>query len=296
VSQHIFRSSFYEKQVFLWLPFFIVLLGNPPALWAQAREKFEKQTSEEITYYLERDLNSNYLKTETYVGAIFTSGNVEQISVDARSNTVYRIKRFKNEFDLGAYYNRKFFDSNDPLDPPETLAKYIFGTYRLDYFLTQDTTYFIGGGGYSDQIKGIPLGGRAFTGVSHYFIWTDKTALNLSGGYEVIGERRENDPRRILHTAKVKLAVQRKLTSTSSFAFYLDSLKAFNELDQWLIGSGLQFQLKLYKILTLFAGVNVRYDNVPTTGFRKLDTISNLSIGISYETPKPSQKEPEAAP
>src|SRR4030095_6078440 len=268
---------------------------NPEALWAQAREKFEKETQEEITFYLERDLSTNYLKTDTYIGGNVSTGNVEQISFEGRSNTVYRVKRFKNEWDLGLYYNRKIFDSNEPLDPPDTIAKYIYGTYRMDDVITQNTTYFVGGGGYSDQVKGIPLGMRAFTGVSHYFIWTEKTALNLSGGYEAVAERRgPAHPKRILHTAKVKLAIQQKIGSGSSFSFYVDSLKAVNDVDQWLIGSGLQFQVKLYKIFSLFAGFTLRYDNVPTTGFRKLDTFSNLSLGISYESPKPTpRKEPE---
>src|SRR5215831_17207683 len=162
----------------------LFLVGIPRALQAQGKTKFEKTTKGEVLFYTERNLDANYFKNETSLGGIFTSGNVEQISVDGKSETIFRVKRFRNEWDLGGYYNRKFFDADDPLGGAETIARYIYGNYRLDYFLTQDTTFFIGGGGYSDQVKGIPLGARGFTGVSHYFIWTENTALKLSGGYE----------------------------------------------------------------------------------------------------------------
>jgi hypothetical protein len=128
--------------------------------------------------------------------------------------------------------------------------------------------------------------------VSHYFIWTDKTALNLSGGYEFVGERRDPpDPRRLLHTAMVELAFQQKITPGVTFRMSLGSLKAFNELDQWLVNGDVQFQVKLYKILSLFTGVTLRFDNVPTTGFRKLDTVTNLSLGVSFESPKAKPQE-----
>ena len=265
----------------------------PRDLPAQGRESLEKTAKDDITFVLERNLKANYFRTDTSLGGIFTSGNVEQISVEGKSATQYRIKRFLNQWDVGGYYNRKFFDSEDPDDPPETIARYIYGFYRMDYFFTQNTTLFVGGGGYSDQVKGIPLGARGFIGVSHYFIWTEKTALKLSGGYEFVGEERDPpDPRRILNTAKVELGYQQKLNANVGFLFHVDSLKSFTDLDQWLINGDVQFQVKLYKLLSLFCGFTVRFDNVPTTGFRKLDTITNLSLGVSFESPKAKPKKP----
>ena len=275
------------KRSFLLFCFLILVLGSAKDLSAQGKGEIADVTGEEVTFFEERDLNANFLKNETSLGGIFTTGNVEQISVEGKSTTVYRIKRFKNTWTLGGYYNRKFFDSDDPADPPETIARYIFGTYRMDYFFTQDTTYFIGGGGYSDQIKGIPLGGRGFTGVSHYFIWTDETVLNLAGGYEFVGEQRDPpDPRRLLHTAKVELTFNQKINPHVTFLFNVNSLKDVTDVDQWLIDSEFGFKVKLYKILHLLLGFTVRFDNVPTTGFRKLDTITSLSLGVAFQSPK----------
>ncbi len=259
----------------------------PRSAASQGRERFERIVYDEATFYTERDLTANYFKTDNSIGGIFSTGNVEQISLEGKSNTVYRIKRFKNEWDLGGYYNRKSFDANDPLDPPETIARYIYGTYRMDYFFEPKTTYFVGGGGYSDQVKGIPLGGRAFTGIAHYFVWTEKTALRLSGGYEFVGERRDPpDPRRILHTLKTDLAFKQRISSGVIFLLDLSSLKAVEELDQWIVVGGIRFEIKLYKILSLFTGVAFRFDNVPTTDFRKLDTVSSLGLGVSFDSSK----------
>lgn len=276
------------------LIFALLFFACPKYLAAQGRDKFEQIHGEELTFRLERDLSANYFKTDTSFGGIFSTGNVEQISVEGRSTTVYRVKRFKNEWDLGGYYNRKEFDANNPEDDPETIARYIYGTYRMDYFFTPDTTYFVGGGGYSDQVKGIPLGSRAFTGVAHYFIWNDQTALRLSGGYEFVGERRDPpDPKRLLHTAKVELGFQQQIGPTVLFTLNLGSLKAVNSLDEWLVNGEALFRIKLYKVLSLYTGISLRFDNVPTTGFRKLDTVTNFSLGVAFESPKP-KKTPES--
>src|SRR5215471_6550974 len=97
------------------LPFFILFtLLTPEALRAQARESFEKTTKEEVLYFTERNLEANYFKDVTSLGGTFTTGNVEQIVLNGKSETIYRVKRFRNEWDLGLYFDRKFFDSDSP--------------------------------------------------------------------------------------------------------------------------------------------------------------------------------------
>lgn len=264
----------------------LLVLSFPGALWAQAKAKVSKVNEEEVTFFEERDLSANFFKNETNIGGIFTTGNVQQISVEGKSVTIYRVKRFRNNWTVGGYYNRKFFDSDDPDDPPETIARYVYGTYRMDYFFTQNLTFFIGGGGYTDQVKGIPLGGTGFTGVSYYFIWTDKRVLNLAGGYQFVGEQRDPpDPTRILNTAKVELIFRQIINPYVTFFFTVDSLKDFVDLQEWLINGSVGFKVKIYKMLSLIVGFTVRFDNVPTTGFRKTDTITNLSLGVSFQSP-----------
>ena len=77
------------------------------------------------------------------------------------------------------------------------------------------------------------------------------------------------------------------------FSLNLGSLKALNSLDEWLVNGEVLFRIKLYKILSLYTGVSMRFDNVPTTGFRKLDTVTNFSLGVSFESPK-AKKTPES--
>lgn len=262
----------------------------PGTIWAQVKEKLAEMEEEEVTFFEERDLTANFFRSETEIGGIFTTGNVEQISVSGSSDTVWRIKRFKNEWRVGGYYNREFFNSDDPDDPPETIARYIYGTYRMDYFLTQMTTFFTGVGGFTDQIKGIPLGATGFLGIGHYFIWTEKTALNLSGGYQFVGEKRDDpDPPRYLNTAKVELSFRQRINPNVTFIFNVDSKKDVASLDEWLIDSDIQFRVKLYKMLSLVVGFTTRFDNVPVTGFRKLDTVSSLSLGFDFQSPKPKK-------
>ena len=262
----------------------IIALLLPNLLWAQAKGKVEDIAENEMDFFKEFDLEKNFFSNDTQLGAVITTGNVEQITVSGSTVTVFRVKRFQNKWTIGGYYDRTFFNSDDPLDPPETNAKYIFGTYRMDYYITQRTTFFVGGGGFSDQIKGIPLGANAFTGVAHYFIWTEKIVLNLAGGYQFVGEQRDPpDSDRKLNTVKVELTYKQNFNPIVSLSFNVDSLKDVTRLKQWLVDGNVEVKVKLYKILHLAVGFTVRFDNQPTIGFRKVDTITNLSLGVSFK-------------
>jgi len=105
--------------------------------------------------------------------------------------------------------------------------------------------------------------------------------------------RARPDPRRLLHIALVELSFQQNITHGVIFILSLGSLKAFNELDPWLVNGGVQFKIKLYKVLSLYTGVTLRFGNVPATNFRKLDTVSNLSLSVSFESAKSKPQEPE---
>ncbi|HKY62403.1 MAG TPA: DUF481 domain-containing protein [bacterium] len=260
-------------------------------LLAQAEAELQEVAEGEITFFQERNLEGNFFQNDTHFGGILTTGNSQEITLQGSSDTVYRVKRFRNEWNLGGYYDRTAFNSDSPDEGPQTNAKYVFGAYRMDYFLSSDTTYFLEGGGFTDEIKGIPLGGFGGTGVSHYFIWTKKTALNLSGGYTFVGEDlNDPNPSRHLHNAKVELSFRQVINPHVTLFLNVDSLKDVTDLEEWLVNGNIHVQVKLYKILSLFFGFTARLDNQPVPGFRKLDTMTNFSLGISFKSPEQENK------
>lgn len=73
----------------------------------------------------------------TRPGVIFTTGNTSSINASADTNTVWRIRRFQNTWNLGLYFNRIFRTTSTGVSEG-TIAHYIYGIYRLDYIAWHD--------------------------------------------------------------------------------------------------------------------------------------------------------------
>ena len=151
------------------------LLINPLTVWAQAADQVGEASQLEVSVTDEDrlDLSKNVFEHETQVGFILTTGNTDSVAVNGKTFTLYRVKRWENQWEIGAYFNR-ISAATSSATTTGTVANYVWGTYRLDYYFLPLTTVYFGGGGYTDEIKGIDLGAQAFSGVSHYFIYTKK--------------------------------------------------------------------------------------------------------------------------
>lgn len=256
----------------------------PRHLWAQAADEMTASNGADGVLFLDDlDFEKNYFEHTTQLGAIFTTGNTESLNVSGASDTVYRVGRFQNSWRLGAYFNR-ITGTTSSTQSVGTIANYIFGVYRMDYYFLPLTTVFVGGGGYTDEVKGIDIAWQGFTGVSHYFVRTDNVSFNFALGYNFTYEdRMAPDPTKKLHSAFGELNYIQKYNDYVSFSQGVTALESINETNDFRINSDTELTVKLYKILSFIAGYHIRFDNEPTTGRKKLDTIADLSLGITIK-------------
>jgi putative salt-induced outer membrane protein YdiY len=274
----------------------LLLLGLcliPGAVRAQAEDKVATATGIDSSFAQEIDLTKNYFEHETMAGVIFTTGNTNSVNASGNSWTLWRIRRFQNTWNLGMYFNRIFQTTSTGVSEG-TIANYIFGIYRLDYYFTQNTTFLFGVGGYTDEIKGIDLAGQAFIGINHYFLRAPNYYLSLAGGYNYTYEDlAPPDPNRNLHSLFVQFDYQQQLNKVVTFGQKALFLESLNHTEDFRINSDTLFKLKMTDLLSLVVGFHLRFDNAPPTGFKKLDTISDLSLAISLKRPKPVPECPE---
>jgi len=167
-----------------------------------------------------------------------------------------------------------------------------YGVYRFDYFFSQNTTFLVGVGGYTDTIKGIDLAFQTFAGVDHYFLRTPNYYLSLGGGYNFTYEDRVAPDNNIsLHSLFVMFDYQQKFNKVVSFGHTDTFLEALNHGDDFRVNSDTLLKLKMTDLLGLVVGFHLRYDNSPPTGFKKLDTITDVSLSVSFQRPKPPPKD-----
>lgn len=273
--------------------FLIGLLLLPQLVWAQAADEIATMNGVPDDFADEIDLSKNYFEHETMAGVIFTTGNTSSINASGNSTTVWRIRRYQNTWNLGMYFNRIFTTTTTGVSQG-TIANYIFGVYRFDYFFSQNTTFLIGVGGYTDEIKGIDLAGQAFVGVNHFFLRNPNYHLSLGGGYNYTYEDRvAPDANQSLHSLFVQFDYEQKLNKIVTFGQAAVFLESLNRTQDFRVNSDTLLKLKMTDLLSLVVGFHLRFDNSPPTGFKKLDTVSDLSLAVSFQRPKPPKKCPE---
>jgi len=259
----------------------LILLFLPSLGWTQASRELDSEKNKKVEFKSIQNLEENHFESETKAGLLLTSGNTQSLTLNSKHKTVYRIKRFENTWLLGAYFNR--IDASTTTAATGTIGKYIFGTYRLDYYFTPRFTIFSGGGGFSDEIKGINKAGQIFLGVSYYFLQKENYFLRTSVGYSfALEDRAAALANQNIHSATLGLLYEQQLTDIISFSQGIDlqeNVKAGRDLR---LQSDTGFKVKLNDHFALSIGYQVRFDNEPVLGFKKLDTLSDLSLAVVF--------------
>ncbi|QQR80113.1 MAG: DUF481 domain-containing protein [Deltaproteobacteria bacterium] len=260
--------------------FCAILLTVPQSLKAQANEEIKKSTGQNLktTVGEEEKFQDSEFKNETRAGMILATGNTESFSFSASDLTKYRYKRFENTWRLGSYYSHV---STGPATG--TLAKYIYGTYRLDYYFLPMTTVFVGGGGYTDEIKGINVAGSGFGGLTHYLFKQKNRDLSLSLGYDFTREDRIAPALdESIHSATQGLFYREEI---NSYVNFIETLTAFENMkhgsDMRLLSES-SLKVKLTQHLSFVTSYVLRFDNEPVPGLKKLDTLLDVALALTF--------------
>jgi len=262
--------------------FSFCLIVSASKATAQASGELKTNQEEAVKFKGGVDLESNEFKHETKAGLVFSTGNTRSLLINGSSQTLYRVRRWENKWKLGAFFS-KIYDTTNPAVTPGTIGKYIFGTYRLDFYVTPRFSLYVGGGGYTDEIKGIDVALGGFAGASYYFVFTERQTLRGSVGYDYMHEDRvAPNPNDNIHSATGDLQYKLKVNERVDF---IQEVALFDNLENgrdFRLNSDTEIKVSLIKHLALVLGEHIRFDNVPVAGFKKLDTITDFSVAVNF--------------
>jgi putative salt-induced outer membrane protein YdiY len=257
--------------IFITIP--LVGRANPSEEIAEAREK-------KSAFFGGLDLSQNEFSSITSIGLSYSTGNTNSLVLNGESVTKYRYRRIQNKWSLGARYERVF--SSNAGASIGTNAHYIYGIYRMDYYLKPYLSLFWGGGVYTNRIKGIDVAGEGFGGVQFLFLNTEETVLSFSLGYDYLYEDRLREANKEIHSALQELNFEQKITDTVKFTQDVKVLENVQNGRDVKVNSKTAFNVKLNDHLSLILAFKVLFDNRPVSGFKKLDTYTDFSLGITF--------------
>lgn len=248
--------------------------------FAQAVEDIDKFRYRETQHLSSIDLSKNNLENESRLGLDFNTGNTRSFAATGNHHTLWRIKRFEQNWNLGGNYYRIFSSSRNTA--VGTTENYIFGTFRLDYYFLPRTTVYVGGGGYSDRIQGIDSAGRGFTGISHYFIANERLKFRGQFGYDFTHEERigstDNEVHSITSALGVEYLINDFLTFTSNVHAWQNAVHGYD----FRLDHVTELETKINSTFSVVVSENIRFDNQPVPGFRKMDTRSKFLLQATY--------------
>ena len=268
------------RKIFLFV--LLIIMGSPAMAAAGGEEDNEVADKVEDQNKVGHiDLESSKFTMETNVGVVNSTGNTLSISVSGTNQTKYRYKRFENLWRAGAYYMRVFSARESGVIG--TAAKYIYGNYRFDYYLSHRVTIYAGGGGYTDEIKGIELSGEGFGGLGLYLLQGENYYLKSSVGYNYTYEdRNPPDPSVNIHSASLEMNYLQNFGEQLTLTDDLQVLQDVVHGHEVRVNNRLALNVALNKYLGIVTAFSLRFDNRPVTGFKKLDTLSELALSIKF--------------
>ena len=254
----------------------------PSSVYSQAKDKMKGIHGAKLDVKREFDLNADFFSNETKIGFLNATGNTHSISVNGSNFTHYRYKRYKNTWNLGAYYFH-VFSVTDKDNSIGTIANYIYGTYRFDYFLKEYLTVFVSGGGYTDGIKGVDIAGDGSTGVQVYFLRKEDNILSMSYGYNFTYKKQSNNKgTRQINAALIELYYFTKFNKTVSFRESLEILEDVLDGYDLRVNNTAELKVDMTTHLALALSVGLSFDNRPTPGYKKLDTFTRFSLVVTF--------------
>lgn len=251
--------------------------------FAQASSELDTVSTQKATLNPELDFTKNDFSFKGKAGFTFSTGNTESLNVNAATETLFRLKRFENKLKAGLFFTDVYETATG--EGEGRSAEYYYGIYRLDYYFSQKTTLYVGGGAYVDQISGIQFAGQGFIGMSYWLFRKPDhpTSLRVSAGYNYTYENREAPSENAsVHSAQQEINFAHLFNDDTKVTWDVILMENVEVLDDFRAKSDLEFSVKLTKALSAIAGWRVRFDNVPVIGFEKLDMIQDLSLGVEF--------------
>lgn len=262
---------------------FLIFCATPESLHAQASDQTAVLMAKPVVVNPDIDFMTNEFSLVGKAGLILTTGNTDSFNANTLFDLIFRLQRVESKLSLGGYYTDVYATQNGQGEGLS--AQYLYGIYRMDYYLSQLSTFYGGNGLYVDKVRGVDSAYQFFGGLSQYLYKKPDmpTTLRVSGGYNFTHENRlAPEPDDDIHSFVQGANFTHLLTEITELTLDVTLMENIENLGDIRMNSDLAINFKVTKTFSMIAGWRLRFDNEPVAGFEKLDMIQDLSLGVTF--------------
>ncbi|MFH1465848.1 MAG: DUF481 domain-containing protein [Pseudomonadota bacterium] len=249
--------------------------------------------AEDPTFVTPADAGQKYEEPETHLsaelGGAMASGNTVYYTVNGLLNASHRFKRNQLAASAAVNLGRGVLDADgdgilseaERAAPRVEIARKYQGEARYDRFVGSKGSLYVLGGALSDIYAGYDLRAHEQVGYSRILLDREDTKLKAELGADVAEEDyiAGVDPGfAMIYAARAMVSFTHDFNGSVGFS---DKVEVYENVidpaDLRLLNEA-ALSAKLSDVLSVKLSNQLTFDNVPVTGFRKLDQITLVSL------------------
>ncbi|MCB1197500.1 MAG: DUF481 domain-containing protein [Deltaproteobacteria bacterium] len=209
---------------------------------------------------------------------IVNTGNAENTTVGGNSLVSYKFDKNLLAWTVEGAYGR----AKDTLGNKTTNTKNWKTGLRYDRFLTDPLSVFTLTHIGQNKPAGFDLRYGAALGLAHFLIKTDSNTLKYEVGYDYTREQRVAVADDSIHSARAYSQYTHKINKNVYFAQDLEALFNIEIGEDMRLNALTSLNVALTERAAFQVGYQLRFDNQPVVGFKKLDTQTQMGLSVNF--------------
>jgi putative salt-induced outer membrane protein YdiY len=226
------------------------------------------------------------------LGAAWTSGNTETLTVNAAGHGSHMWERNKLGLEIVVNFGQTVADANADgfLDETERDAGYTKNAehyqadLRYDRFLSDKNSLYALAGALMDEFAGYDSRVHGQLGYSRYFVKNDTTEFVGEIGADVANEDYVDgvDPNRAtIVAAREMLGIKHKFNDSVSLEEKIEAYENVQDFDDLRVLNGIALTSQVSGKVSIKLSHTLTFDNVPVEGFEKLDQTAMATVVVT---------------
>ena len=214
------------------------------------------------------------IKGNINLGAAAFDGNTDKKSFHGDAEVIARSKN--NRVTIGGA-----FDWAEDRGTESTNSGIAYGKY--DHFISEKWYAYANTSFETDRFQDLDLRTTLGAGMGYQFIESDRTQLSFEAGPSFVNEDYKTGMDNSFAAGRWALRFDHWLyRRVIQFFHHQEGLISFDNIDDVFIRTRTGLRLPVYKGFAITTEIDVDYDNVPSAGKEKTDTVYLLNLGYGF--------------
>lgn len=209
-----------------------------------------------------------------------SAGNSRNITIGGEALNIISYLDWINSFEFGINYSQSTFQTTGPLSSSN---RHIYIDEQVEWHSRYNAYVLASFDWHTDKPSGMNSFYSGNLGVGYFLIQNDNMVLRPEISYHLSHEDQVFfGIDQTIHSALASLRFDWTLTNSSTFSADADYIVQVNEPSNFRFNLDVSLNLTIYKNIYFEPSFTLRVDNEPVSGFKKYDTNTSGSIGITF--------------